>query len=162
MARASEPIAPDACMIKFYFLPFCCNVKFHVHFHPHLHLPGVPAQQDLLLSLASFGKEKSAVSTVLESFGNMHSGVQEQPKNKGMYCTGSGIREGRYPSRRGSFCIFSHISSCIPLRLFSLVAQFVFYFPDTNGVSQQAAVTASHLQVNEASVREGRDLASLL
>lgn len=118
--------------------------------------------RNLLLSLAPFGKEKSAVSIVLESFGNMHSGVQEQPKNKGMYCTGSGIREGRYPSRRGSFCIFSHLSSCIPLFFLPLVARFVFYFPDTNGVLQRVAVTASHLQVNEASVREGRDLASLL
>lgn len=66
-----------------FLLPLYCSVKFHVHFHPQVYLSQVPAQQYLLLSLASFGKEKSAVFIVLDVFGNMHYGVQDQPKKQG-------------------------------------------------------------------------------
>lgn len=60
---------------------------------------------------------------------------------------------GKIPFSAWLFCVFSRLSSCIPL--FSLAVVGLFYFPDTDGVLQQAAVMASHLQVKEASGRVG-------
>lgn len=108
------------------------------------------AQQDLLLLLTPVGKEKSAV---LDSFGNMHSGVQERPKNKGMY-KGKGKRREDTLLGVAVFCFF--LPAFLHVYLFFPLLWFVYYFfPDTNGVLQQAAVMASHLQVKEASGRVG-------
>ena len=77
MARASQPREPDAWASFF----LCFGVWFHFHFHRRLCLSYVSAQQGLLLSLTLLGG-KSAVFVLLELFGNMHPGVQEQPKNR--------------------------------------------------------------------------------
>lgn len=69
---------------------------------------------------------------------------------------------GKIPFSAWLFCVFSRLYSCIQ-HFLSPSSRFVFYFSDTQGVLQQFAVTASHLQVNEASMmEEGRVLASLL
>lgn len=110
-----------------------------------------------------FGKEKSAVSIVLELFGNMHSGVQERPKKQGHVLYRVRDKGGKIPFSAWQLLYFLPPFFVYTFSLFPPPSRSSsFYFPDTNGVLQRVAVTASHLQVNEASVREGRDLASLL
>lgn len=145
MARASQPRAPDAWASLF----LCFSVHFQFHFHRQLYLSCVSAQQGLLLSLALHGKEKIAVFFVLESFGNMHPGVQEQPKIRA--CTWQA--KGREDTLLG-VAVLSFVPPIFMYNYFSFL-WFVLYFPTREVSLQQATVTASHLQVKEASRRVG-------